>query len=324
LTEAEASLGEAMRLNGNDAIAHQANALIMVARHNYAEALTAATRSIELEDTPYSHGLRGSILEQLERFEEALTEYRAVVAAEPTHAVALARIARLLAHVGRSADAIVAMEAALQADPENYVLAGDLGNLLVKTGQPDRANAAFAEALRKLDALAARFGGAGSDEFAATRTLLLSLMGRHADALRVADAALRAQFDNVRMLSARCLARVMEGTQVATGLRDCETALRYEPGTDKATGARALARLRLGQWQGAIADFDEMLTWDAEDARALYGRGLARIGSGDRARGENDLAAAKRIDLFAYEAFEQMGFRNERPATAQAAARPAR
>lgn len=49
-------------------------------------------------------------------------------------------------------------------------------------------------------------------------------------------------------------------------------------------------------YQRAIADFEAALVVDPKMAQALYGRGLARIGSGDVARGNADIAAARAIE----------------------------
>jgi hypothetical protein len=53
--------------------------------------------------------------------------------------------------------------------------------------------------------------------------------------------------------------------------------------------------LRLGQFAAAAADYDAALRLDPGLATALYGRGLAKVKSGDADGGGADMAAAKAI-----------------------------
>ena len=57
----------------------------------------------------------------------------------------------------------------------------------------------------------------------------------------------------------------------------------------------------------ALADYDAALAQNAKDADSLYGRGLAKLRSGDTARGNADLAAAKTIDGGIAETFARYG-----------------
>jgi tetratricopeptide (TPR) repeat protein len=52
----------------------------------------------------------------------------------------------------------------------------------------------------------------------------------------------------------------------------------------------------LNNYAKAIADYSEALALDPEDADALLYRGLDKIRLGDKAGGDADIAAAKRID----------------------------
>lgn len=59
---------------------------------------------------------------------------------------------------------------------------------------------------------------------------------------------------------------------------------------------RALAYENLNDYRHAIADYSQAAMLDPADADALLYRGIDRIRTGDRAGGEADIAAAKRID----------------------------
>jgi tetratricopeptide (TPR) repeat protein len=59
---------------------------------------------------------------------------------------------------------------------------------------------------------------------------------------------------------------------------------------------RGLAYENLNNYAKAIADYSEAFALDPEDADALLYRGLDKIRLGDKAGGDADIEAAKRID----------------------------
>jgi tetratricopeptide (TPR) repeat protein len=60
--------------------------------------------------------------------------------------------------------------------------------------------------------------------------------------------------------------------------------------------SRAFVLLRLGRHEAAIAAYDQALALRPREAASLFGRGLARLGSGHAAEGRADLDAARAID----------------------------
>jgi tetratricopeptide (TPR) repeat protein len=73
--------------------------------------------------------------------------------------------------------------------------------------------------------------------------------------------------------------------------------------------SRGFVFLRLGRLERAIADYDAVLKQRPKLASALYGRGLARIGRGDRAGGQEDVTAARAVDPDVVAAFARYGVR---------------
>jgi tetratricopeptide (TPR) repeat protein len=59
---------------------------------------------------------------------------------------------------------------------------------------------------------------------------------------------------------------------------------------------RALAYENLDDYPKAIADYSQAIALDPKDADAFLYRGIDRIRTGDRAGGEADIGAAKRLD----------------------------
>ena len=68
-----------------------------------------------------------------------------------------------------------------------------------------------------------------------------------------------------------------------------------------------LAFLRQGQFDQAMADFDQALKLRPTLASALYGRGVAKIKEGENASGEADVSAAKAIKPNVAEEFARYG-----------------
>ena len=54
-------------------------------------------------------------------------------------------------------------------------------------------------------------------------------------------------------------------------------------------------QLKLGAFQRAIADYSAAIGKNKQDAYSLYGRGVAKLKSGDTDGGNADMAAAKTI-----------------------------
>ena len=91
-------------------------------------------------------------------------------------------------------------------------------------------------------------------------------------------------------------------------MADCEAALADAP-SPAAREGRALARLRLGQYEGAASDFDSLVQARPKDGEALFGRGLAKLREGRKADGQADLDAAGRLDPKVVATFAGYGLR---------------
>lgn len=70
---------------------------------------------------------------------------------------------------------------------------------------------------------------------------------------------------------------------------------------------RGWMHLRLGSLDKAISDYDAALKLESRRAGSLYGRGLAKLGRGDKVGGDADIARAKAIDAGIDETFAKWG-----------------
>ena len=108
--------------------------------------------------------------------------------------------------------------------------------------------------------------------------------------------------DDSKMMSAlyrRCSLRALQGQDLDKGLSDCNSALRLtsksEPAAASILRVRGLVRLRLGDYDKSIADFDDSLKLAPKNAQALYGRGVAELRKHKTPEGQADLAEASKL-----------------------------
>ena len=94
--------------------------------------------------------------------------------------------------------------------------------------------------------------------------------------------------------NARCWVRAIIG-ELKPALADCNEALRMNPSA-AAYDSRGLTYLKLRQWKSAVGDYSSALQLDPKLVSSLYGRGLAKVRSGDQAGGKADIAAATSME----------------------------
>jgi tetratricopeptide (TPR) repeat protein len=108
-----------------------------------------------------------------------------------------------------------------------------------------------------------------------------------------------------------CLARGLSGQDLVKALDNCNAALKLaakaSPLNANILNGRALVRLRRGEYDKAIADYDASLTMSPKSASSLYGRGVTKIRSMKTAEGEADIAAAVKIAPNIEEQFAKRG-----------------
>jgi len=105
----------------------------------------------------------------------------------------------------------------------------------------------------------------------------------------------------------RCYVLAITG-QAQQALADCEESMRLRPFDDAdALDSRGFAHLKRGDFDRAIVDYDAALKHHPTTASSLYGRGVAKLRSGDSAGGGADIAAAKSIQADIADQFSRIG-----------------
>src|SRR5205823_6178100 len=79
-----------------------------------------------------------------------------------------------------------------------------------------------------------------------------------------------------QVLDQRCRARALANQDLPRALHDCNHALRLQPHTAAFLDSRGLVRLRMGDWDRAVAAYDEAVKLEPRRAWSLYGRGVAK------------------------------------------------
>jgi tetratricopeptide (TPR) repeat protein len=97
-------------------------------------------------------------------------------------------------------------------------------------------------------------------------------------------------------LNGRCWVRALKGTDLPKALGDCNAALRRSGRANAAVlDSRGLVRLRQGDYDKAIDDYDDSLKLAPKNAWSLYGRGIAKVRKKKTAEGQADIEAAEKL-----------------------------
>ncbi len=94
----------------------------------------------------------------------------------------------------------------------------------------------------------------------------------------------------------RCLIRTITGKNLVAGMQDCDTAQKLLPLNLDVRDTRGFIFLKLGDPRLALNEYNAALDVDPNRPLALYGRGIARIMTGQTREGEGDKAAALTLD----------------------------
>lgn len=294
LDEAETALRKARELDDNDFVVHQGLGLLHTARERPAEAVEALTRSIQLAPgETFTIGARLNAHAQLGKLREALADADQVLALEPDDEGALWQKARLHTALGEAEAALAANDRLLKLAKDRAAVLGNRGELLSRLGRKEEATAAWRQALALIDTKLKTIDDPDR-ELLQQKMAILLLLRDFKSAVAVADAQLRRYQGSVTYLALRCQARAEGSIELPLALKDCDDAIRFDSGEIEAFNARGLLKLRLGQWDGAIADYSAALALEPRNYRSLFSRGIARLRKGEREAGERDLASARR------------------------------
>jgi tetratricopeptide (TPR) repeat protein len=287
---------------------------------------TATTGGEPASDTPTdADGFRrqGMAYASMLEFDRALADLTRACELAPHDAEAHYDRGMIYAEDHQLKPALADFDTAISLQPDDIDARLVRAQLLQSHPGADQA-ATAAEAKSDLDAVS-RLVAPGASE----RLKLSSLYGKLGDysaAIDQVDQWLnyhRLANDRAEGLNERCWLRATTNQDLHEALDDCNHALELRPyapesgesriraplGPDNPDilDSRGLVYLRLARLKDAIRDYDAALHVNPDMATSLYGRGLAELRLGEKARGENDLAAAEKLDGGVARTFSNMG-----------------
>ena len=200
--------------------------------------------------------------------------------------------------MGQSEQAIKDYDESIRVDPNYANPFNNRGVARQKKGEYDRAIEDFNAAIGIDPNYANAFANRGET---------YQKKGDFALALKDFDEAIRLHPTSAVLWNERCWTHAVIG-ELQAALADCNEAMRLEPnGVATTFDSRGLIYLKMGEWKLAVADFSSALRLDPKLASARYGRGLAKLKSGDLTGGKADTAAAKAIEHDIDEKFSRHG-----------------
>jgi tetratricopeptide (TPR) repeat protein/predicted aspartyl protease len=239
-------------------------------RGDFEHALTDLTRASELEpaNAEYIY-LRGEVYLQKGDANKALADFDRTLVLKPDHVRAMMARAELRIHANDPTDA--------RAD------------------------------LDKLDKLAPKQADIRYELAFAYQRINLQ-----PSAIAQFDHWIPAHDEDARLVNARngrCRARAILGQDLAMALKDCNFAVSHslKGSNSEMLDTRGFARLRLGDYDKSIDDYDAALKIKPQLASALYGRGIAKIKKKNVADGEADIASAEKISPKIADRLKAMG-----------------
>lgn len=220
--------------------------------------------------------------------EPAIADLSRAIELEPENARLYRERAQVRLAARQPVLAMSDLDAALKREPKDVDSLMRRGELYLAVRAPEKAKADF-EAATKLapdnSELPARigvaYGRAGLFEPAIAE-------------LNLWIAAHPKSEDMPQALSARCWTRAVWGKELEAALADCDTALRRNK-VSEVMANRGLVLLRMGRLDEAVVQYNAAIGQQPKLAPALYGRGLAELKKGDKAKGEADIAAANAL-----------------------------
>lgn len=231
-------------------------------------------------------------LHQQNRLSEAEAQYRAVVAAAPSHAPALHRLGLLCIQTGRMAEAEDLLRRAAAAAPAEAAIRNHFGLLLLRLGRPAEAAVECEAAVKLAPGFPDALGNLGQ---------ALSALGEHDKAIQFLGQALDLTPEDAEILRSLGEAHMRRGA-VETGLGFFNRSLAARPRSVATLLGRAEALEILGRQNEALADIDTALAIDPRYAVAHAARGnlLKQLGRRDEAEAAYSTAVALAPDAVSY------------------------
>jgi tetratricopeptide (TPR) repeat protein len=128
-----------------------------------------------------------------------------------------------------------------------------------------------------------------------TRVEILDDGGRHDEAMALLDAALLKRPSSAELRNGRCWFSALRDRNLDGALTDCNRAIELTAKPAGYLDSRALVNFRAGRMDQAKSDLDAALAIDPEIPSSLFLRGIVLGRLGQKAAGDADIAAARKL-----------------------------
>jgi tetratricopeptide (TPR) repeat protein len=272
----------------------KANILRNLGRRDDALAVAQAVASANPE-IPLAHVVAGKIYQAFERHADAVAAIDRAIALAPEPYMYLNRAA--IRAIGDLDARLADIELALKADPGFTPALAMKANVLSRRG--DHAGAA-----KIYDTVVA--SEPSDSGYLVERGIERWRAGRQAEAEQdftaaEARAATAMEFNNL------CYEKAAAGVALERALKECNRSLELSPGSAATLDSRATVYLQMGRFKEARADYDLALARLPTMAPSLLGRAIARLRLGDGEGARADLAAARKVSAEIVESFRARG-----------------
>ncbi|HEX3888513.1 MAG TPA: DUF3857 domain-containing protein [Phenylobacterium sp.] len=301
-SEAADTFGEMLTAGGKpDEVLLRAQLTDLSLSHRYAEAqkvgdaaLAAFPKSVKVRKD------RASDFARQKQHAKALAELDAALALAPGDFTAIVAKAQELWDLNRRDESLQVLEAAIRNDP-------DEPDLLSGRAFMEMHIKHFQAAVDDIDD-AQRMDPA-AQAYVFRRAEIDERQGHFDAAIQTLDAAVVRWPKSVGLLNSRCWNRALWGVKLDLAAKDCDAAVALSPRYLAAMDSRAFVSFRQNDFADAVSRYDAILAIRPDYAASLYGRGLTKLKSGDKAGGDRDIAAALKSDSSVADGYNDYGFK---------------
>ncbi|TAJ35213.1 MAG: tetratricopeptide repeat protein [Reyranella sp.] len=284
-----ADYSEAIRVDPKGSLAFLGRGVLLASRkRSYDRAIEDFSRAIELEPkNADAYIARGNAYSQIGDNGRAIADLDKAIAIAPDDAQAY--VVRGLAYNRRNeiAPALRDYTKALEIDPRIAAALANRAAIYAYEGKQDLAIRDLDQAISIEPDNPVALYNRGYAHFA--KGEYDKAIDDYSKAIEL-DPTMGVAYNN------RCLSRAISGKDLVSALADCDQALKLNPLNLDTRDTRGFIYLKLGDPLLAVTEYNAALDIDPNRPLALYGRGIARVMSGQTRDGEADKAAAMTLN----------------------------
>jgi tetratricopeptide (TPR) repeat protein len=232
----------------------------------YEEAITSYDRSLQVNPkNDYAWYNRGVVLDRLGEYEEAITSYDRSLQIKPDNATAWVSRGNALSKLGRYKEAVTNYNRGLHFKSNNDKAWNSYGNVLDKLGKYHDAFISYNHAVQI---------NSNNDDAWYRRGIALSNLGRDEEAIASYDHSLELKPDNEIAWHYRGIALSKLG-RYEEAITSYDHGIEINSDNETAWTGRGFALSKLGRYEEAITSYDHALQIKPDNGNVWHYRGIA-------------------------------------------------